>query len=156
MYKRQPLQGVDRVGDRLLWAVFEELLSLLVVYTSLYYSRDAHVLRNFYESWCPATNTLQTSSGELSITLWDLHRLSGLSINNKIYYMTIPSAYVFNHHDKQNQRVILSSCDFLIVVFRCLEKAHSCEVNFWCKKKVIHDPSSHPCRRDTTHEDTQP
>ena len=119
------------------------------VYASLYsYSRDAHVLRAFCESWCPTTNILHTLSGELSITLWELHHFGGLLIYDQIYDKTIPSSQIFSCRDKQGQRVIPSSCGFLFTVFRCLEKAHSHDkgvtaktlVNLWCKQKLVHHP----------------
>jgi len=120
-----------------------------VVYASLYsYSRDTHVLYAFCESWCPTTNTLHTLSGELSISLWDLHHLVGLPIYGHIYDETIPSSQIFSCRDKQGQRVILSSCGFLFTAFKCLEKAHSHNkrvttktwVDFWCKQRLVHYP----------------
>ena len=54
-----------------------------------------------------------------------LHRLSGLLIYGQIFDETIPNSQIFNHWDKQGQRVIASSCGFLFAVLRFLEKAHS-------------------------------
>lgn len=52
-----------------------------VVYASLFtYDRNSDVLQAFCEAWCPKTNTLLTSAGEVSIYLWDLHILGGLPI----------------------------------------------------------------------------
>lgn len=80
------------------------------VYASLYsYSCDVHVVRAFCESWCPTTNTLHTISGEMSISLWDLHKLGGLPINGKIYDETIRCLQAFEHRDKQNLRTMPSS-----------------------------------------------
>jgi len=112
------------------------------VYASLYsYSLNADVLHVVCESWCPTTNTLHTLSGELSISLWVLHRLGGLPIYGQSYGETIPSSQIFSPRDKQGQRVIPSSCGFLFVTFSCLKKAHSQDkgvtaktwVDFWCK-----------------------
>ncbi|KAH9614555.1 hypothetical protein KSS87_007820 [Heliosperma pusillum] len=51
------------------------------VSASLYsYDKNVHVMRAFFEGWCSTTNTLQTREGELSISLWDLKMLGGLSI----------------------------------------------------------------------------
>ncbi|CAL8992957.1 unnamed protein product, partial [Prunus brigantina] len=51
------------------------------VFASLFrYDRNAPVIRAFCEYWCPATNTLHTSQGEMSISLWDLHEIGGLPI----------------------------------------------------------------------------
>jgi len=99
-----------------------------VVYVSLYsYSHDAYVLCAFCKSWCPTTNTFPTLSGDLSISLWDLDQLGGLSLYYQIYDETIPNSHIFSHRDKQGYRVIPSSSDFLFATFSCLEKAHSHE-----------------------------
>ena len=82
---RQIIAGKARCGKTLLlyqelgyiplyWELTERVLACFgthlrdcslyqAVYASLYsYSRDAHVLRDFCESWCPTTNTLHTLS----------------------------------------------------------------------------------------------
>ena len=44
------------------------------VLESLYtYDRNVDVMRAFCKGWCPQTNTLHTSLGEMSISLWDLY-----------------------------------------------------------------------------------
>ncbi|TYJ95665.1 hypothetical protein E5676_scaffold104G00970 [Cucumis melo var. makuwa] len=50
-----------------------------VVMASMYtYDRNSDIVRAFCEAWCPSTNTLHTSAGEMSISLWDLRVLGGL------------------------------------------------------------------------------
>nr|GMD17732.1 uncharacterized protein LOC105964676 [Ipomoea batatas] len=44
------------------------------------------------EAWYPKTNSLLTSAGELSISLWDVHVLYDLPISGDIYDEHIPSA----------------------------------------------------------------
>ncbi|MBT0984628.1 hypothetical protein KJ032_26740, partial [Salmonella enterica subsp. enterica serovar Typhimurium] len=63
------------------------------VYASLF-SYDCHpsVIRAFFERWCSATNTLHTAQGEMSISLWDLHRIGGLPIQGRFYDEVVPSA----------------------------------------------------------------
>ena len=74
-----------------------------VVYASLYsYIRKIHVLSAFCESWCPTTNTLHTISGEMSISLWNLHKLGGFPISGKIYDEIVPSIQAFEYRYKQN------------------------------------------------------
>nr|GMD13927.1 ABC transporter G family member 11 [Ipomoea batatas] len=46
----------------------------------------------FCEAWCPKTNSLLTSAGELSISLWDIHVLCGLPISGDIYDEHVPNA----------------------------------------------------------------
>ncbi|CAL9014028.1 unnamed protein product [Prunus brigantina] len=54
------------------------------VFASLFsYDRHAPVIRAFCEYWCPTTNTLHMSQGEMSISLWDLHEIGGLPITGK-------------------------------------------------------------------------
>ncbi|KAM1607188.1 hypothetical protein ACFX1Z_027800 [Malus domestica] len=62
------------------------------LYASLFsYDRHPSVLRAFFEHWCSATNTLHTVQGEMSISLWDLHRIRGLQIQGKFYDEVVPS-----------------------------------------------------------------
>ncbi|KAI5312471.1 hypothetical protein L3X38_041644 [Prunus dulcis] len=62
------------------------------VFASLFsYDRHAPVIRAFCEYWCPATNTLHTSQGEMSISLWDLHEIGGLPITGRFYDEVIPT-----------------------------------------------------------------
>jgi len=62
------------------------------VYASLYtYDRDPHVIYAFCEAWCPETNTLHTISREMSISLWDLYKLGGRPIYEKIYDEVVPN-----------------------------------------------------------------
>ncbi|KAH6802992.1 hypothetical protein C2S51_034438 [Perilla frutescens var. frutescens] len=61
------------------------------VYASLFtYDRSTEIMKAFCEAWCPLTNTLLTSSGELSISLWDLHFLSGLPVYGAFYDEVVP------------------------------------------------------------------
>lgn len=57
-----------------------------VVLASLYtYDQNVDVMRKFCEAWCPLINTLHTSLGEMSISLWDLYRLGRLPIVGPLY-----------------------------------------------------------------------
>ena len=50
------------------------------------------MIRAFCERWCPTTNTLHTSIGEASISLWDLYRIAGLPISRSFYDEMVLSA----------------------------------------------------------------
>jgi len=63
----------------------------------------------------------------MTISLWDLHRLGDLPTNDRIYDETFLSVQIFNYREKQDQRVISSSCKFLFAPFRSLKKAHKQE-----------------------------
>jgi hypothetical protein len=49
------------------------------------------VLKGFLEYWSPTTNSFHLPYGEMSITLWDLHRIAGLPITSKFYDEFIPT-----------------------------------------------------------------
>ncbi|KAL0286468.1 UNVERIFIED_CONTAM: hypothetical protein Scaly_2554800 [Sesamum calycinum] len=64
-----------------------------VVYAFLFtYDHNSDIIKAFCEAWCPFTNTLLTSSGELSISLWDLHDLVGFSMTGYLCDVVVPSA----------------------------------------------------------------
>ena len=90
------------------------------VHASLYtYDRDKDVIRAFYENWCPATNTLHLVSGEASISLWDLHRLSGLPLHGMFYDEVIPSATeLIGENDKG--RFLPKCYEYLFVAYHFL------------------------------------
>ena len=50
------------------------------------------MIKAFCERWCPTTNTLHTSIGEVSISLWDLYHIVGLPITGSFYDEMVPSA----------------------------------------------------------------
>ena len=49
------------------------------------------MIKAFYKRWCPTINTLHTSIGEVSISLWDLYHIIGLSIIGSFYDEMVPS-----------------------------------------------------------------
>nr|GLL21813.1 uncharacterized protein LOC109157656 [Ipomoea trifida] len=67
------------------------------VFASLFtYDRNVDIVQAFCEAWCPRTNTLVTSSGEMSISLRDLYMLGGLPLLGDIYDERIPNALDLN------------------------------------------------------------
>ncbi|MCD9560764.1 hypothetical protein HAX54_019555 [Datura stramonium] len=58
----------------------------------------------FCEAWCPKTNTLLISAGELSISLWDLYTLGSLPIGGSLYEEVIPEAMKLTVADAKDQR----------------------------------------------------
>nr|GMC72333.1 Cytochrome P450 71A6 [Ipomoea batatas] len=64
-----------------------------VVFASLFtYDRNINIVQAFCEAWCPRTNTVITSSSEMSISLRDLYILGGLPLSGDIYDERIPNA----------------------------------------------------------------
>jgi hypothetical protein len=76
------------------------------------YDRNVHAMQAFFEYWCPATNTLHTSVGEISITLWDLCRIGGLPLFGSFYDEVVPSA--------KEMSSLPSSCEYLFAAFHHL------------------------------------
>ncbi|KAK6161493.1 hypothetical protein DH2020_004874 [Rehmannia glutinosa] len=71
------------------------------VYASLFtYDNNSNIMRAFCKAWCPSTNTLLTSFGELSISLWDLHTLTGLPITGSLYDEVVPCAKELTDFDE--------------------------------------------------------
>ncbi|XP_059283187.1 uncharacterized protein LOC132036814 [Lycium ferocissimum] len=73
----------------------QEILGTAQIYDAVYaslftYDRNSDILQAFCEAWCPKTNTLLTSVGELSISLWDLHVFGGLPIWGSLYEEVVP------------------------------------------------------------------
>ncbi|PIN21566.1 hypothetical protein CDL12_05730 [Handroanthus impetiginosus] len=107
------------------WEWTEDVLSLCrhkldaaqiydFVYASLFtYGRNFEVMKVFFEAWCPLNNTLLTSLGELSISLWDLHSLAGLPLTGSLYDEVIPSFEELTGVDQTNNRFVPHSCKYL-------------------------------------------
>ncbi|KAI5313417.1 hypothetical protein L3X38_042591 [Prunus dulcis] len=88
------------------------------VFASLFsYDRHAPVIRAFYEYWCPATNTLHTSQGEMSISLWDLHEIGGLPITGRFYDEVIPNTESLNRKDHKGVSYIPHICRYLFLAY---------------------------------------
>uniref|UniRef100_A0A2N9G3K9 Aminotransferase-like plant mobile domain-containing protein n=1 Tax=Fagus sylvatica TaxID=28930 RepID=A0A2N9G3K9_FAGSY len=100
------------------------------------YDRNVHAMQAFFEYWCPATNTLHTSVGEISITLWDLCRIGGLPLFGSFYDEVVPSA--------KEMSSLPSSCEYLFAAFHHLslklggpDSVTSTEwVGFWFRGSV--------------------
>ncbi|PIN11096.1 hypothetical protein CDL12_16307 [Handroanthus impetiginosus] len=117
------------------------------VYASLFtYDRIPEVMKAFFEAWCPLTNTLLTSFGELSISLWDLHSIAGLPLTESLYDEVIPSFEELTSVDQTNNRFIPRSCKYLFHAYHLLRKSVvggqfsrvSLEIwiSFWSKKDM--------------------
>ena len=67
--------------------LYEPLLASLFTY-----DQNTHVLQAFLECWCAAINTLDTSVGEVSISLWDLHSVGGFLVYGSFYEKVVPNS----------------------------------------------------------------
>ncbi|CAL8168348.1 unnamed protein product [Prunus armeniaca] len=88
------------------------------VFASLFsYDRHAPVIRAFCKYWCLATNTLHTSQGEMSISLWDLHEIGGLPITGRFYDEVIPTTESLNRKDHKGVSYIPHICRYLFLAY---------------------------------------
>lgn len=127
------------------------------VHASLFtYDRNVDIMKAFYEAWCPSTNTLLTSLGEMSISLYDMRVIAGLPVRGKFYDEVVPSARELTGTDKTGAKFVPRSCKHLFCAFRKLHNGASPDqsrgvpiaqwVKFWCKKATkYHAP---PARRE--------
>nr|GMC68222.1 ABC transporter G family member 11 [Ipomoea batatas] len=75
------------------WKPLKEGMIYEAVFASLFtYDRNVDIVQAFCEAWCPRTNTLITSSSEMSISLRDLYMLGGLPLLRDTYDERIPNA----------------------------------------------------------------
>lgn len=91
------------------------------VYASLFtYDRNTEIFKAFCEASCSLTNTLLTSSGELSISLWDLHILSGLPLTGTSYDEHVPRVDALVGVDKRKNLYVPASCEHLFHAYHLL------------------------------------
>ncbi|KAK4389548.1 hypothetical protein Sango_2291800 [Sesamum angolense] len=120
------------------------------VYASLFtYDHNSDIVKAFCEAWCPLTNTLHTSAGEMSISLWDLHELVGLPMTGCLYDEVVPSALELTGVDEKRERFIPRSCKYLLYAYHLLQSTDDdrCShvsidkwVKFWSKKTAKYHP----------------
>nr|GLL31250.1 uncharacterized protein LOC105973838 [Ipomoea trifida] len=97
--------------------------------------RNVDIVQAFCEAWCPQTNTLITSSGEMSISLRDLYMLGGLPLLGDIYDERIPNTLDLNKGS-------YTCCAHLFEAFFHLTQQEnhttfiqaSRWIDFWCRK----------------------
>ncbi|KAL0291161.1 UNVERIFIED_CONTAM: hypothetical protein Scaly_2647900 [Sesamum calycinum] len=136
---------LSRCGDRLCHLKIYD-----VVYASLFtYDHNSDIVKAFCEAWCPFTNTLLTSVGEMSISLWDLHELAGLPMTGCLYDEVVPSALELISIDEKRERFIPRSSKYLFYAYHLLQRAddNRCShvsidkwVKFWSKKTIKYHP----------------
>ncbi|KAL0412287.1 UNVERIFIED_CONTAM: hypothetical protein Slati_3818400 [Sesamum latifolium] len=101
--------------------------------------------RYFAKRGAPLTNTLLTSTRELTISLWDLHDLAGLPITGCFYDEVVPSALELTGADEKGCRFIPRSSKYLLYAYHLLQGADDDQcsnmsiakwVKFWSKKAI--------------------
>ncbi|KAL0339282.1 UNVERIFIED_CONTAM: hypothetical protein Sangu_1450300 [Sesamum angustifolium] len=122
---------LSRYGDRL-----RHLKIYNAVYASLFtYDHNSDIVKAFCEAWCPLTNTLLTSAGEMSISLWDLHELVGLPMTGCLYDEVVPSVLELIGVDEKRERFIPRSSKYLLYAYHLLQSAD--------EKKTVRLKSTH-------------
>ncbi|KAH6764911.1 hypothetical protein C2S51_016160 [Perilla frutescens var. frutescens] len=123
------------------------------VYASLFtYDRNTEVVKVFCEAWCPLTNTLLISSGELSISLWDLHVTVGLPLTGLLCDEMVPRTEELTGVNKRGKLFVPASCKYLFHAYHLLgredDKASHRSVSiekwtkFWSRRKSRYRPLS--------------
>ncbi|KAG5553873.1 hypothetical protein RHGRI_011665 [Rhododendron griersonianum] len=107
------------------------------VFASLFtYVRNTNLIRSFCELWCPSTNSLHVPIGEVSISLWDLRLIGGLSIDGIFYDEAVPSARELIGVDKKGVPLLPSSCKYLFLAYRkiyCASETSNVTIHDWVK-----------------------
>nr|GLL37780.1 uncharacterized protein LOC105964676 [Ipomoea trifida] len=126
------------------------LLEAVTIYDGIYaslftYDHSTHIIQAFCEAWCPKTNSLLTSAGELSISLWDIHVLCGLPISGDIYNEHVPNALQLTGSDADHG-FTPQCCKYLFQAYSYLYNRHedrSLHVNewieFWSRRPQVYD-----------------
>ncbi|KAH7859948.1 hypothetical protein Vadar_007393 [Vaccinium darrowii] len=140
----------------------EEMLRKKKIYDAIYaslfsYDRLASVMRYFCEFWSLSTNTLHTSAGERSISLWDLRQLGGLSIRGLMYDEVVPSVEEMTGVDKDSMLYLPVNCRYLFFAYhRLLKESKKGEVrvdawvNFWFRGEISYRKSTKKTARNKT------
>nr|GMC60659.1 ABC transporter G family member 11 [Ipomoea batatas] len=118
------------------WKPLREGMIYEAVFASLFtYDRNVDIVQAFCEAWCLRTNTLITSSGEMSISLRDLYMLGGLPLLGYTYDERIPNAL-----DLAKGSHKCCACLFKALFHLTQQECHNTYVqasrwiDFWCRK----------------------
>ncbi|KAK4390361.1 hypothetical protein Sango_2099400 [Sesamum angolense] len=146
---------LSRCGDRLFvqlkvvesWSFTERFQSIRVGRGSsgnlpkgVLANRPKFIVKAFCEAWCPLTNSLLTSIGEISILLWDLRELAGIPVTGCLYDEVVPSALGLTGIDEKRERFIPRSSKYLFYAYHLLQ---SVDDNRCSHKKTVRPKSTH-------------
>ncbi|KAL0300178.1 UNVERIFIED_CONTAM: hypothetical protein Scaly_2568600 [Sesamum calycinum] len=144
---RRMIEGKAKRGDAIQFFVEFRYIKGFREWTKDILSRCEHKLvtaQAFCEAWCPSTNTLLTSFGELSISFWDLHTLDGFPINGLVYDEVVPCAKELDGVDETGWRFVPRSCKFLFHAYHLLQESNGSDqfsqvpvdkwIKFWFKR----------------------
>ncbi|CAL5327944.1 unnamed protein product [Camellia sinensis] len=120
-------------------STFAPILKKCGIYAAIYvsqfaYARNVSLLKGFLERWSPDTNTFHTIYGELGISLWDLHRISGLPIRGEFYEEFTPSNDIL--YSSQTSK----ACRGLFNIYA--SSVQSKKFNHWTFKFIDESPTS--------------
>ena len=114
------------------------------LYASLFlYDRCSNLIRAVCEHWCPETNTLHTSKGEVSLSIFDIYSFLGLPISGRLYDEVVPT-----------QRELASklplSCTYLFIAYHKLMQGRKGKptieqwISFWFRGRSKYHVSKKP------------
>ncbi|KAK4403153.1 hypothetical protein Sango_1056000 [Sesamum angolense] len=83
--------------------------------------REEVSLRTNIKAWYPLTNTLFTSAGELSISLWELLELVGLPMTGCLYDEVVPNVLEFTALTKREKDLFLVLASICLMLTTCFK-----------------------------------
>ncbi|GAA0157425.1 hypothetical protein LIER_14695 [Lithospermum erythrorhizon] len=101
------------------------------------YDCSDEIRKAFCEHWCPSTNTLIILQGELSISLWNLLDLGGLSVVGRLFDEVVPTAECLSQSLSEESRLpafcrfLLLGYYYLVVQFPDGRVSASAWISFW-------------------------
>jgi len=74
------------------------------------YDRCSNLIRVVCEHWCPGTNTLHTSKGEVSLSIFDIHSFLGLRLSGRLHDEVVPTQWELTNK-------LSLSCSYLFAAY---------------------------------------
>ncbi|KAG5620100.1 hypothetical protein H5410_005318, partial [Solanum commersonii] len=119
------------------------------------YDRNSNIIQAFCEAWCPQTNTLLTTTREVSISLWDLHILGGFPISGVPYEEVIHNAIEPTDFDDKREKFLPRTCEYMFVVVHHLKEEINGHIGKDLKYELAPSRKEKKCRcLSSTHNPT--
>ncbi|XP_058108503.1 uncharacterized protein LOC131251659 [Magnolia sinica] len=120
--------------------------------TSEFFHKDTMIYKGFLKYWSSTTNSFHLPIGEVSITLWDLHRMAGLPISGSFLDEYVPTNEEFAYVAPNRTPKILASTIKLFREMSCLHDVHKISPLQWLAhfSRYLLFPSSHRAELEAT------
>ncbi|KAJ8430787.1 hypothetical protein Cgig2_023281 [Carnegiea gigantea] len=114
------------------------------LYASLFlYDRCSNLIWAVCEYWCPETNTLHTSKGEVSLSIFDIYGFLGLPISGRLYDEVVPTQW-------ELASKLPLSCTYLFIAYHKLMQGCKGKptieqwISFWFRGRSKYHVSKKP------------